>query len=84
MDHTFSKDPELQLRRKAAAEALTAAGYPVSDKTLATMAVRGGGPVYRTFGRTVLYRWSDLLAWAEARCSAPRRSTSEADAQKAA
>jgi hypothetical protein len=82
MDMLLPNDPTLQLRRKAAAEALTAAGYPISDKTLASMATRGGGPEYRSFGRTVLYRWSDLLAWAESRLSAPRRSTSEADTQK--
>lgn len=70
------------LRRKATAEALTAAGFPVSEKTLATKAVRGGGPAYQTFGRTVLYRWGDALSWAEGRLSAPRRSTSEADAQR--
>jgi hypothetical protein len=68
------------LRRKQAAEALTAAGYPVAEKTLATKAVRGGGPTYRVFGRTVLYRWGDALAWAEGRLSEPHRSTSEADA----
>jgi hypothetical protein len=28
----------------------------------------------------VLYRWSDALKWAEARLTAPRRSTSESDA----
>ena len=74
--------PTTLLRRKATAEALTAAGYPVSEKTLATKAVRGGGPAYRTFGRTVLYRWGDALGWAEDRMSAPRRSTSEADAMR--
>src|SRR3954471_19185238 len=47
------------------------------NKTLATKAVRGDGPTYRVFGRTVLYRWADALAWAEGRLSAPRRSTSE-------
>ena len=72
--------PDVLLRRKATAEALTKAGYPVSEKTLATKATRGGGPPYRTFGRAVLYRWGDAVAWAEGRLSAPRRSTSEADA----
>ncbi|NDG49203.1 MAG: hypothetical protein EBY30_09210 [Rhodospirillales bacterium] len=32
------------LKREAAAAALTAAGYPVSPRTLATKATRGGGP----------------------------------------
>jgi hypothetical protein len=74
-------DPNTRLRRTATAAALTAAGFPISDKTLATKASRGGGPPYRSFGRVPLYRWGDALAWAEGRLSAPRRSTSEADAQ---
>jgi hypothetical protein len=68
------------LTRHAAAEALTAAGYPVARATLATRASRGGGPPFRRFGRVPLYRWGDLLDWAEARLSPPMRSTSEADA----
>jgi hypothetical protein len=77
-------NPETLLRRKATAEALTALGFPCSDKTLATKATRGGGPPYRSFGRIPLYRWGDALAWAQSRLSAPRGSTSEADAQQAA
>jgi hypothetical protein len=73
-------DPDTLLPRAAAAEALRAAGYPVARATLATRAVRGGGPPFRRFGRVPLYRWGDLLAWAEGRMSAPMRSTSEADA----
>ena len=69
------------LRRTETAGALTRAGFPVAAKTLATMATRGGGPTYRTFGRTVLYRWGDALAWAESRLSAPRGSTSGSDVQ---
>jgi hypothetical protein len=49
--------------------------------TLATRASRGGGPAYRRYGTRVVYRWGDLLAWAEARLSAPMHSTSEADAR---
>jgi hypothetical protein len=77
-------DPNTKLRRDALADALTAAGYPVSAATLATKATRGGGPPFRSFGRIPLYRWGDALEWAEGRLSAPRRSTSEADAQHAA
>jgi hypothetical protein len=72
--------PDALLRRHEAAAALTAAGYPVARATLATRAVRGGGPPFRRFGRVPLYRWGDLLHWAEGRTSAPMRSTSEADA----
>ncbi len=77
-------DPNALLRRRRTAEALTAAGYPTAESTLATKGVRGGGPPYQLFGRTPLYRWRDALAWAESRMSAPRRSSSEADAQRAA
>jgi len=66
------------LTRDQTAAALAAAGFPVKSKTLATKATRGGGPPYQLFGPRVLYRWRDALAWAQARLSAPRRSTSEA------
>lgn len=68
------------LRRVETAAALTHAGFPIAAKTLATMATRGGGPPYRTFGRAVLYRWRDALSWAEGRLSPVRHSSSEADA----
>lgn len=73
---------ELLTRLQAAAE-LTAAGFPTATATLATKACRGGGPLYRTYGGRALYRWGDLLAWAESHTSTPRRSTSEADAKQA-
>jgi hypothetical protein len=69
--------PSALLRRKRCAEALTAHGFPVAEKTLATKVSRGGGPPYHKFGRLVLYRWGDVLAWAEARLSPPVRSSSE-------
>jgi hypothetical protein len=72
--------PDTLLRRRATAEALSAAGYPTAEKTLSTKASRGGGPPFRLFGRIPLYRWGDAMAWAEGKLSAPRRSTSEADA----
>ena len=74
-------DPDTLLTRRAAAAALTAAGYPVARATLATLASRGGGPVFRRWGRVPLYHWADLTAWAQERLSAPLRSTSEADAR---
>ena len=74
-------DDDALLTRDMAAAALTAAGYPVKAKTLATKATRGGGPPYRLFGVRPLYRWADTLAWAHERLSAPRRSTSVKDAE---
>ena len=76
--------PDDLLTRTQTSAALTAAGYPTATATLATKACRGGGPLYRTYSGRALYRWADALAWAESRTSAPRRSTSEADAQQAA
>jgi hypothetical protein len=75
-------DPNALLTRDVLSAALTAKGFPVKPKTLATQATRGGGPPFHHFGARVLYRWSDALAWAEGRLSAPRRSTSEVDAQR--
>lgn len=77
-------EPSKMLRRHELAAALSAHGFKIAPGTLATKATRGGGPPYRSFGRTPLYRWEDALAWAESRLSAPRRSTSQADYQSAA
>lgn len=72
------------LTRDQVAVALTAKGFPVRPKTLATKATRGGGPPFRRFGTRPLYVWGEALAWAEARLSTPRTSTSEDDIQQAA
>lgn len=72
--------PDALLTRKACAQALTTAGFPMAAATLATLATRGGGPAYHRFGPRVLYRWGTALGWAQAKLSAERRSTSEADA----
>jgi len=67
------------LSRREAASFLQNHGFPVAAKTLATLVSRGNGPTYRRFGGRALYCAEDLLAWAEARCSPPRRSSAEAD-----
>ena len=66
------------LLRPEAAKFLTERGFPTAKNTLQKMATTGGGPVYRIFGNRSLYTRDDLLAWAEAKLSVPRRSTSEA------
>ncbi len=72
---------EMLLTRPAAAEALTAAGFPVSKATLATIASRrSDGPRFRRFGPRVLYEWSDLLDWAQSRLGPLIHSTSELNA----
>jgi hypothetical protein len=74
--------PETLLTRDQTAAALTAEGFPVKPKTLATKATRGGGPPYRLFGTRPLYRWGDALAWAQSRLSAPCRNTSQAETRR--
>src|SRR5262245_54083689 len=74
---TIPTDPDTLLGRAATASALTGAGYPVSAGGLANKAVRGDGPPFRKFGKTVTYRWGDALAWAESRTSPARVSTAE-------
>jgi len=70
--------PETLLRRSEFATALTEAGFPIASATLATIAVRGGGPPFRYFGRIPLYPWGEGLDWARGRLSKPVASTAEA------
>jgi len=46
----------------------------ISKRTLEKWRVYGGGPVFRKFGRRVLYADSDLLTWIE---STRKNSTSD-------
>jgi hypothetical protein len=68
---------EFRLDRKQAAQFLTERGYTTAPATLAKLACIGGGPVFQSFGRKPLYREADLLAWAQAKTTGPRRSTSD-------
>ena len=71
-------NPDRMLRRVSAAAYLEDQhGQRASVQTLARRAVEGSGPLYRLSGRFPLYRIADLDAWAAARLSAPRRSTSD-------
>jgi hypothetical protein len=76
--------PDALLSRRAVAQALTAAGYPIAATTLATLATRGGGPVYVIFNGRALYRFPDALAWAQGRMSAPHATAAERRSGKAA
>ncbi len=69
-------DFERPLRRREAAEFLTERGYTTAPTTLAKYASVGGGPAFFLYGRRPLYTPTDLLAWAKARSTEPRRSTS--------
>lgn len=66
------------LRRKAAANYLSSDwGVPVAPTTLAKLAVVGGGPAFRKFGRFPLYDIADLDQWATAKLGPRRQSTSD-------
>src|SRR5690242_15406741 len=65
------------LTRGEAAEYLTDLGYKIAPASLAKRAVVGGGPPFRSWGRKPLYDPEALLEWAQARCTGPRRSTSD-------
>jgi hypothetical protein len=71
--NTIPDDPDTWLRRAALAEALTCRGLTISTATLASMAVRGGGPPFKIWGAYPLYRWGDAWTWAQMRLEAPRR-----------
>jgi hypothetical protein len=70
-------DNDALLSRAETAAALRAEGYRVAAATLATKAVRGGGPPFMKFSRYAVYRWGDALTWAKASCSRSVTSTSE-------
>ena len=65
------------LLRPESADFLTKRGFPTSKLTLQKYATIGGGPIYRIWGSRALYMPEDLLSWAEAKLSPPRRSTSD-------
>ena len=71
-------DREDLLTRDETAVALTAAGYPIRSATLGSMVTRGGGPPYRRFGTRSLYRWGDVIDWAEGRMAHSRRANEAA------
>jgi hypothetical protein len=64
------------LSRDQVAERLTAAGYRIKEKTLATKASRGGGPPYHIFNGRALYHWGDALDWARQGMKSPPRLVS--------
>ena len=66
------------LRRVDAAKYVESAyGFPCSKAWLAKLACVGGGPEYMLAGKIPVYPIPGLDAWAQARLSAPKRSTSD-------
>jgi hypothetical protein len=73
-----SVQPPRLLRRSEAARYVTETyGMPLSPKTLAKVAVIGGGPQFRKAGRFPLYEVPHLDAWARSKLSPLVSSTSE-------
>ncbi len=68
---------ETFLRRRDAGDYLKSKFGFGSGKTLAKLAVVGGGPPFRKAGAIVLYEPAALDAWALAKIGAPRTSTSD-------
>lgn len=52
-------------------------GVTIAVRTLAKLAVLGGGPAFRRFGRIPLYDIAELDRWALERLSEPMSSTSD-------
>lgn len=71
---------EIFLDRREAADYLTSRGLRVSKNTLQKWVTTGGGPTYQRFGLRAVYTRQNLDAWADAKLSAPRCSTSQAQA----
>jgi hypothetical protein len=74
MAHPIPDNLDTLLTRESTAAALTSAGFPVAAKTLATKAVRGGGPPYSMFSGRALYRWGNALEWARSCVTPPIRT----------
>jgi hypothetical protein len=51
----------------------------LSVRTMERLRLEGRGPVFRKFGRRVMYQWRDVLAWADAH---RRTSTSDSGASQ--
>jgi hypothetical protein len=81
--------PDALLTTRALSAALGEAGFPIAATTLDTKVSRGGGPPFRKFLSTRLYRWGDALEWAlqqlgPAATTATERRRLERAARKAA
>ena len=70
-------NPDKFLTRAELAAAFDEMGIPTPESTLATWAVRGGGPPMQNWGSRVRYQWGPALKWAKGRLSKPRSTTSE-------
>jgi hypothetical protein len=65
------------MTRAETAQYITEHWFPCSPKTLAKLAVIGGGPAFRKAGRVPLYSTVSVDGWAESRIGPLVRSTTE-------
>lgn len=72
----ITETPRL-LNRAQAAKVLTELGHNIAPKTLAKLAVVGGGPPFRKQGRYPRYEISDLQEFARSKLSRKVRSNAE-------
>jgi hypothetical protein len=66
-----------RIRRDAADYLTEKFGAPISEGTLAKLAVRGGGPPYRMAGHVAIYEQDDLDAFGNARMGPKVLSSSD-------
>jgi hypothetical protein len=62
---------------KLAADFLKTEGFPTSALTLAKLRCIGGGPLFRRYGRRIVYERIELMRWIEVRLSPALISTSD-------
>jgi hypothetical protein len=78
----FETPAPINLRRADAARYFsTRYGFPCSKAWMAKLACIGGGPEFLLAGKFPVYPVESLDAWAQARLSTPRRSTSDVGAR---
>jgi hypothetical protein len=76
-EHFFPLFDRLLRRKEAARYLAETRGLTVAPQTLAKLAVIGGGPSFRKFGRFPMYSIADLDSWADSRLGSLQRSTSD-------
>jgi hypothetical protein len=73
LSETTSRD----MTRDEAARYISAQYFPTARRTLANLAVSGGGPAFRKVGNRSLYSKADCDSWASSRLGPRVHSTSE-------
>ena len=76
-ERRITRAEALSNSRKSLLSFLTEQGLPTTKNQLQKLATTGGGPEYSIYGNKAVYTPTNLLAWAEAKLTASRKSTSE-------